>query len=234
MTFASHSSGFRTGPTAPRRLIDEPLDAREHQLMAEPAAASSSTGPSTGSPKAGPSTLPPLFVPPKPVPPKTPPKPILKKPPPPPQPFFSFTKSVFSISSKFLPQQGGGAAAGASRGISPAPSNGSAPTNGKTPDTPADPSPLKRAHFIIPHQQTTYPISSQAPPSTPGLQESIKDIEEREAERRIRDCNDSNWSLERVEEFYKECCRQREEAVLVPVIRAIQVLPDVLQTGSRD
>ncbi|KAG8951134.1 hypothetical protein FRC04_006793 [Tulasnella sp. 424] len=190
--------------------------------MAEPAAASSSTGPTTGSPKAGPSTLPPLFVPPKPVPPKTPPKPILKKPPPPPQPFFSFTKSVFSISSKFLPQQGGGGSAGTSRGIPPAPSNGSAPTNGKTPETPTDPSPLKRAHFIIPHQQTTYPISSQAPPSTPGLQESIKDIEEREAERRIRDCNDSNWSLERVEEFYKECCRQREEAVLVPVIRAIQ------------
>ncbi|KAG8935191.1 hypothetical protein FRC01_007424 [Tulasnella sp. 417] len=191
--------------------------------MAEPAVVASPAGPSTGSPKAGPSTLPPLFVPPKPVPPKTPPKPILKKPPPPPQPFFSFTKSVLSISSKFLPQQGG-PAAGASRGISPAPSNtnGAATPNGKTPEPPVDPSPLKRAHFIIPHQQTTYPISSQAPPSTPGLQESIKGIEEREAERRIRDSNDSNWSLERVEEFYKECCRQREEALMASIIRAIQ------------
>ncbi|KAG9016261.1 hypothetical protein FRB90_003583 [Tulasnella sp. 427] len=190
--------------------------------MAETVAASSSSaGPSISSPDAGPSTLPPLFVPPKPVPPKNPPKPILKKPPPPPQPFFSFTKSVLSISSKFLPQQGG-AGPGSSRGISPAPANGGPPTNGKTPETPVDPSPLKRAHFIIPHQQTTYPISSQAPPSTPGLQDSIKDIEEREAERRIKDSNDSNWSLERVEEFYKECCRQREEAVLVTIVRAIQ------------
>lgn len=92
-----------------------------------------------------------------------------------------------------------------------------------------DPSPLKRAHFIIPHQQTTYPISSQAPPSTPGLQDSIKDIEEREAERRIRDSNDSNWSLERVEEFYKECCRQREEPLMASIIRAIQVRPDLHQ-----
>lgn len=46
--------------------------------------------------------------------------------------------------------------------------------------------PLKRAHFILPHIATVYPISSQNPPSTPTLKEEKRAIEDREKERRRR------------------------------------------------
>ncbi|KAG8904578.1 hypothetical protein FRB99_001541 [Tulasnella sp. 403] len=184
--------------------------------MNGPAIASSSTNSSA----AGPSTAPPLYIPPKPLPPKQPPKPILKRPPPPPQPFFSFTKNILSISSKFLPpSQQPNAPSSPNPSLVVASPNGAA----NAADPPVSPSPLKRAHFIVPHLATTYPISSSAPPSTPGLSESIRDIEERETERRLRDNNDGNWSLERIEEFYKECCRLRDEPVLGGVVRAIRL-----------
>lgn len=105
---------------------------------------------------------------------------------------------------------------------------GTAAANGNAPQANghavADQS-LRRAHFIVPHLTTTYLISSAAPPSTPGLADAIRDIEDREAERRMRDSGSEglNWSLERIEEFYRECCRLRDETVLVTVVRSIQV-----------
>ena len=152
-------------------------------------------------PEAGPSTVAiPVYIPPKPRTPKTPPKPILKRPPPTPQNFFSFTKNILSISAKFLPP------------------NAQPVVNGS-----ATPTPLKRAHFIVPEISTIYPISSQAPPSTPGLSDAIKDIEDKEAERRIHNRDDCNWSLDRVEEFYTECCKLRDETPYPSIVRAIRV-----------
>ncbi|KAK7692097.1 hypothetical protein QCA50_005503 [Cerrena zonata] len=122
-------------------------------------------------------------------------KSILKRPPPQPQSFFSrFTK--------LLPTQAA---------VQP-----NANDEAKT---------LKRAHFILPEMTTVYPISSANPPSTPTLKEEKKSIEEREAERRKRvvrrnssatisssiSIEDSWWSLEQVESFYRECCVGREE-----------------------
>ncbi|KAG8883926.1 hypothetical protein FRB97_005600 [Tulasnella sp. 331] len=150
-----------------------------------PAATASAT---TEEPVAGPSTSPPpQYVPPKPTAPKGPLKPILKRPPPPPQPFFSFTRSVLSIGSKFLPPANN---ASPTTTTNQQAGNGTTIANGNTPQanghTAGDQS-LRRAHFIVPHLTTTYPISSAAPPSTPGLADAIRDIEDREAERRLRD-----------------------------------------------
>jgi len=166
-------------------------------------------------PVAGPSTptLPappePAYVPPKPPTPKHPPKPILKRPPPPPQPFLAFTRNILSISSKFLPPQ----------------QNAAGVQNGSLNSTADDPpkAPLKRAHFVVTHISTTYPISSQAPPSMPGLGDSIREIEEREYERRMKDCNEEALTLIRVEDLYKDCCRTRDETPLHGVISAIRV-----------
>jgi len=80
--------------------------------------------------------------------------------------------------------------------------------------------PLKRAHFILPHLATVYPISTLNPPSTPSLKDERRAIEEKETERRRRVVrgnsigpNDTEewWSLEKVESFYRECCASREE-----------------------
>ena len=125
----------------------------------------------------------------------TPGKSILKRPPPQPQSFFSrFTKLL--------------------------------PTQASVPTTANDEAKtLKRAHFILPEMTTVYPISSANPPSTPTLKEEKKSIEEREAERRRRvvrrnssatissmaSVEESWWSLEQVESFYRECCVGREE-----------------------
>ncbi|KAG8979777.1 hypothetical protein FRB94_011521 [Tulasnella sp. JGI-2019a] len=174
-------------------------------------------------PVAGPSTSPPpQYVPPKPIAPKGPLRPILKRPPPPPQPFFSSFRSVLNIGSKFLPP-----AAPTPQATTAANGNGNGSLNG-TPQAnghAAEDQSLRRAHFIVPHLTTTYLISSAAPPSTPGLSEAIRDIEDREAERRLKDSGieGTNWSLERIEEFYRECCRLRDETVLVPVVRSIQL-----------
>lgn len=45
---------------------------------------------------------------------------------------------------------------------------------------------LKCAHFILPHLAVVYPISSAAPPSSPGIREEKRGVEERERERRWR------------------------------------------------
>jgi protein phosphatase 1 regulatory subunit 37 len=80
--------------------------------------------------------------------------------------------------------------------------------------------PLKRAHFILPHLATIYPISTLHPPSTPSLKDEKRAVEERETERRKRivrgnsiDPGDTEewWNLDKVESFYRECCASREE-----------------------
>lgn len=124
-------------------------------------------------------------------------KSILKKAPPPQQ-------SLFSRFTRFLPTQnlpGGG--------------NGSGHEE-----------PLKRAHFILPHIATVYPISSFNPPSMAGLKEEKRAIEVREMERRRRVVrgdsvssasvdleaeNDEWWSMDKVDSFYKECCAGCDE-----------------------
>ncbi|KAG8957432.1 hypothetical protein FRC03_010147 [Tulasnella sp. 419] len=169
------------------------------------ASASSSAGPSLSSA--------PPYVPPKPRQPIRPPKPILKRPPPPPAPFLSFTRNILSISSRFLPPQ-------------QQPQQPQQPSSPQlvTPDGGStDGKPLKRAHFIVPHISTTYPISSQAPPCTPGLSDSIRDIESKELERRLYDGNEGNWSLDRVEEFYRDCCRMRDEPVVPGIIGSLRI-----------
>ncbi|THH29900.1 hypothetical protein EUX98_g4280 [Antrodiella citrinella] len=127
----------------------------------------------------------------------TPGKSILKKPPPPQQSFFSLARL-----SKLLPQ------------TQQPNANGGGNDEAKT---------LKRAHFILPEMTTVYPILSGNPPSMPMLKEEKKSIEEREKERRRRVVRrnsvstessrpeDTWWSMEQVESFYRECCIGREE-----------------------
>ncbi|KAG2124709.1 hypothetical protein BD769DRAFT_1466747 [Suillus cothurnatus] len=83
-----------------------------------------------------------------------------------------------------------------------------------------DVKPLKCAHFILPKLVTVYPISSVNPPSTPGLKDEKRAIEEKEAERRRRVVRGNSigpnetedwWNLDKVESFYRECCASREE-----------------------
>jgi protein phosphatase 1 regulatory subunit 37 len=127
-------------------------------------------------------------------------KSILKKPPPPQSRFFSI-----STFSKLLPN----------------PAVASSSTQ--------DATPLKRAHFILPNLQTVYSISTSNPPSSPTLAEERQITEQREAERRrniVRGnsySQDAWWSTERVEAFYKECCRGREEEPLAPISVALKV-----------
>ena len=128
----------------------------------------------------------------------TPGKSILKKPPPPQQSFFSLARL-----SKLLPSQ-----------QQQPTSNGSGNDEAKT---------LKRAHFILPEMTTVYPILAANPPSMPTLKEEKRSIEEREAERRRRVVRrnsttsvaskpeDTWWSMEQVESFFRECCIGREE-----------------------
>lgn len=136
----------------------------------------------------------------------TPGKSILKRPQSQPQSFFSLARF-----SKLLPAQTQNANAGLDEANT-----------------------LKRAHFILPELSTVYPILSSNPPSTPSLKEEKKLIEDREAERRRRIVrgnsfapdsggSDEWWSLDKVEAFYKECCRGREEELDPGISRAFKV-----------
>lgn len=168
----------------------------------------------------GSSTLPPL-PPPPPIPFRRPGKSILKEPPPPPAKFFSF-----STFSKLLPTQ-------SSNAVQP----GNGLTNGDE-SKGIRGTPLKRAHFILPSLSTTYPIWSGNPPASLNLQQEKAEIEERERGRRARlvsgnsvasfhsGCSgpqDDWWSIEKVEQFYKECCWGREEPIDPKVVSAIKV-----------
>lgn len=91
--------------------------------------------------------------------------------------------------------------------------------------------PLKRAHFILPKLQTVYSISTANPPSSPTQSEDRKLTEQREQERRrtvvrgnsYSSESDSWWSTEKVEAFYRECCRGREEEPLSQISAALKV-----------
>ncbi|KAF9508532.1 hypothetical protein BS47DRAFT_220147 [Hydnum rufescens UP504] len=85
-------------------------------------------------------------------------------------------------------------------------------------------SPLKRAHFILPHLSTVYPISSQAAPSSAELTEARREIDDKARELRDKEKEEGAgaWSLGRVEEFYRECCRLRDENVIGGVVGAFR------------
>ncbi|KAH0828810.1 hypothetical protein J3R83DRAFT_3258 [Lanmaoa asiatica] len=89
------------------------------------------------------------------------------------------------------------------------------PTQPTAPVSEGANKPLKRAHFILPHLATVYPISTLNPPSSPSLKDEKRAIEEKETERRKRIVrgnsigpNDTEewWNLDKVESFYRECC----------------------------
>ena len=130
-------------------------------------------------------------------------KSILKKPPPQQSRFFSITTF-----SKLLP-------------------NPTAPGS-----SIQSPPPLRRAHFILPNLQTVYSISTANPPSSPTLTEERKLAEQREADRRrnivrgnsYSQDQDPWWTTEKVETFYKECCRGREEEPLPSISAALKVV----------
>ena len=181
---------------------------------------------------AGPSSPSPLFLgegtsvaplpPPPPIPFRKPGRSILKQPPPPQPKFFSF-----STFSKLLPNQ-----SPQFQGPVGPPDDGGKGIRG---------TPLKRAHFILPSLSTTYPIWSNNPPASPSLEQEKADIEQRERTRRARlvrgnsvsslrstslsnlSTSDDFWSLEKVEQFYKECCLGREEPIDLRVLAAIKV-----------
>lgn len=185
------------------------------------ATSSAEAGPSTPTALGeGSSSLPPL-PPPPPIPFRRPGKSILKEPPPPPAKFFSFTTL-----SKLLPSQS---------------HNPAQPGNGLTNGDESKGirgTPLKRAHFILPSLSTTYPIWSGNPPASLGLQQEKVEIEERERGRRARLVRGNSvtsfhsgrsgpqeewWNIEKVEQFYKECCWGREEPIDPKVVVAIKV-----------
>ena len=94
------------------------------------------------------------------------------------------------------------------------------PTQPTAPISEDSSRPLKRAHFILPHLATVYPISTVNPPSTPSLKDEKRAVEEKETERRKRivrgnsigpDDTEEWWTLDKVESFYRECCASREE-----------------------
>lgn len=94
------------------------------------------------------------------------------------------------------------------------------PTQPTQPVSEDSTKPLKRAHFILPHLATIYPISTLNPPSTPSLKDEKRAIEEKESERRKRIVRGNSigstdteewWNLDKVESFYRECCTSREE-----------------------
>ncbi|KAG8785188.1 hypothetical protein FRC20_001275 [Serendipita sp. 405] len=158
--------------------------------------------------------------PPPPIPFRTPGPSILKHPPPPQPKFFSL-----STIKTFLPNQM----------QSPSSPNvyddGGKGIRGTA---------LKRAHFILPSLSTTYPIWSGNPPASPSLEREKADIEERERMKRARlvrgnsvtslrslslhspSTTEEFWSLEKVEQFYKECCLGRDEPIDLRIVSAIK------------
>jgi protein phosphatase 1 regulatory subunit 37 len=169
----------------------------------------------------GTSTMAPL-PPAPPIPFRKPGRSILKQPPPPQPKFFSF-----STLSKLLPNQ-----TNQFQSFPGPPDDGGKGIRG---------TPLKRAHFILPSLSTTYPIWSGNPPASPTLEREKADIEERERTRRarlvrgnsissmrssslsVKSTSEEFWSLEKVEQFYKECCLGREEHIDIRVVNSIKV-----------
>ncbi|KAJ7177065.1 hypothetical protein C8R46DRAFT_1246346, partial [Mycena filopes] len=106
---------------------------------------------------------------------------------------------------------------------------------------------LKRAHFILPEIAVVYPISSQAPPSTPTLRDEKRAIEERERERRRRvvrsnstggakegaDESETWWAMDKVESFYRECCEGCQEAPDKGICAAFKNTPNTPGSTGR-
>ncbi|KDQ16817.1 hypothetical protein BOTBODRAFT_30713 [Botryobasidium botryosum FD-172 SS1] len=178
------------------------------------------------------SSTPAPYVPPRPKVPAHPPKGILKQPPPPPTTFLGSARNIFSGSlSKFLPPSSSGSTVPSLKNlVTPATPAANVPSNGSDASKEQQKRPLKRAHFFVHHMSTTYPISSQAPPCSEELLASKKDIETKEREKREREILDGAgaWNLARIEEFYRDCCKMRDEYMLSGVTSAIRtsnVLP---------
>lgn len=84
---------------------------------------------------------------------------------------------------------------------------------------------LKRVHFILPHLSTVYPISSNAPPSSNELTAARAEIDARARAQRSKEKEEGAgaWSLGRIEDFYRECCRLKDEQPLGGVVGALRV-----------
>lgn len=186
----------------------------------------------------------------RPIIPSTPKKSILKRPPPPTRSFFNLgglTRDIVLPGplSRFIPasapprpssssssgdrvSSGSGSSGG---GLLPsvvpydAPAVDDQSTAVTAPKKKKSPADLKRAHFILPHLTTVYPISSSAPPSSNELTESRKEIDNKNAAalQKEKEEGAGAWSLGRIEEFYRECCRLRDELALGGVVGALRV-----------
>lgn len=89
---------------------------------------------------------------------------------------------------------------------------------------------LKRVHFILPHLSTVYPFSSNAPPSSQELTATRAEIDARARAQREKEKEEGAgaWSLGRIEDFYRECCRLRDEQPLGGVVGALRVSDRVI------
>ncbi|TFK65923.1 RNI-like protein [Pluteus cervinus] len=107
------------------------------------------------------------------------------------------------------------------------------PTQNQPQNANDETKPLKRAHFILPHIATVYPISSVNPPSTPTLKDEKRNIEDREADRRRRVVRGNSmssvsgdteewWNMDKVESFYRECCAGCDEDPDPAISRALK------------
>ncbi|EJT99501.1 hypothetical protein DACRYDRAFT_17203 [Dacryopinax primogenitus] len=152
---------------------------------------------------------------------------ILRPPPPPPKNVFTtLTTNFLSIPARFgLPTQS----------QSPAPATQIPTPTANPPAIAQQPpqtakKPLKQAHFRMPVLSVTYSISSSQPPCSPETSKSRVQAEEALRETLVT-LRESVWSPERVEGFYRDCCRTREERPDEKIILAIKVANDESQHG---
>ncbi|KAF8324920.1 uncharacterized protein EI90DRAFT_3074459 [Cantharellus anzutake] len=168
-------------------------------------------------------------------------KSILKRPPPPSKSFFNLgglTRDIFpGTFSKFIqgssaPSHNGNVPSSAPPSQTtfklPSASNALLPSAVPYDDITSHGSirgtPLKRAHFILPHLSTVYSFSSSAAPSSAELTVARLEIEDKTKAQREKEKEEGAgaWSLGRIEEFYRECCHLRDEAPLGGVIGALR------------
>ena len=172
----------------------------------------------------------------------TPKKSILKRPPPPTRSFFNLgglTRDIVLPGplSRFIPTTAPARPVPSSSSGEISKASNNLASSGLLPsavpyDAPGDdqalkkrdPS-LKRAHFILPHLTVVYPISSSAAPSSSELTEARREIDSKAAAALQKEKKEGAgaWSLGRIEEFYRECCRLRDELALGGVVGALRV-----------
>ncbi|KZT55643.1 hypothetical protein CALCODRAFT_484631 [Calocera cornea HHB12733] len=163
---------------------------------------------------------------------------ILRPPPPPPKNVFtSLTQNFLSLPSKLgLPTSAPAPAPGQAQAqqggrdthppalavqTSAALSSPSFSAPGAAAASSANKKPLKRAHFRMPVLSVTYSISSALPPCSPETSKSRIQAEEALRETLVT-LRQSTWSAERVEGFYRDCCRTREERPDERIVIAIK------------